>query len=216
LSKKVHIRDGKAENKVQHADAEADEKTKTDADETAANDVSAGPASGNGEEDPVEVLAGQLEAALKEKEAIQDKYLRAAAEFDNYKKRLERQWEDFKKYAHESVIRELLTVADNLERAIAAAKEEPAPNECLVSGVDMTLKEIWRVFDKFGVTPIIAMGRTFDPNFHEAVARRESEDADANIIIEEYQKGYMIHDRLLRPSMVVVSAGKKKSDVTDG
>lgn len=208
MSKKVHIRDGKTQDQPEQEETEP-----VPVDEAVPVDADAGK---NREEDPVEVLAGQLETALKEKEALQDRFLRSAAEFDNYKKRLERQWEDFKKYAHESVIRELVIVADNLERAIAAAKEEPVQNECLVSGVDMTLKEIWKIFEKFGVTRISALGQPFDPNFHEAVARRESDGADANTVIEEYQKGYMIHDRLLRPSMVVVSAGAKKTDVADG
>jgi len=217
LNKKIRIRDDNAQaqepemaeemapnNEVAPEEAPSDPETDT------------GPDQEVQDEDPVEVLDQQLEAALEEKKKAEDKLLRVAAEFDNYKKRLEKQWADFKKYAHESVIRDLLSVVDNLERAIVASKETADQHECLLSGVDMTLTEILKVFEKFGVTRIEALGRPFDPNFHEAVARRETEDTDANIVIEEYQKGYMIHDRLLRPAMVVVSAGRKNGDSAGG
>ncbi|MDY6830702.1 MAG: nucleotide exchange factor GrpE [Thermodesulfobacteriota bacterium] len=217
MNKKIRIRDDNAQaqepemaeemapnNEVAPEEAPSDPETDT------------GPDQEVQDEDPVEVLDQQLEAALEEKKKAEDKLLRVAAEFDNYKKRLEKQWADFKKYAHESVIRDLLSVVDNLERAIVASKETADQHECLLSGVDMTLTEILKVFEKFGVTRIEALGRPFDPNFHEAVARRETEDTDANIVIEEYQKGYMIHDRLLRPAMVVVSAGRKNGDSAGG
>jgi len=217
LSKKIRIRDDNAQAQEPEMAEEmapnnevAPEKAPSEPEPDASRDEEFQ------EEDPVEVLDQQLEAALEEKKKAEDKLLRVAAEFDNYKKRLEKQWADFKKYAHESVIRELLSVVDNLERAIVASKETADQNECLLSGVNMTLTEILKVFEKFGVTRIDALGRPFDPNFHEAVARRETDDTGANVVIEEYQKGYMIHDRLLRPAMVVVSAGRQKGDSAGG
>lgn len=162
-------------------------------------------------DDPVAELERRVDDAIKEKNAVNDRLLRVAAEFDNYKKRMDRQWVDFKKYANESLVRELLSAVDNLERAVAAASGEDSKDSPLVSGVKMTLKEIQRILEKFGVVPIDAVGKPFDPGLHEAVARKESDEFEENIVSEEYQKGYMIHDRLLRPSMVVVSSGKKES-----
>ncbi len=149
---------------------------------------------------------GRLE---EEKERLNDRYLRTSAEFDNYKKRLDRQWEEFKRYAHESLVKELLPVVDNLERALAAAcGENDQQTEGLLQGVEMTLQEILKIFERFHVVPIQALGEPFDPNFHQAVARQETEEVEENRVLEEYQKGYMIHDRLLRPSMVVVATRK--------
>ncbi|ABW65879.1 nucleotide exchange factor GrpE [Desulfosudis oleivorans] len=217
MSKKIRIRDDNTRAQEPEMAEEADLNTEDWPEEASPKaETDTGPDQEVQEEDPIEVLDQQLEAALEEKKKVEDKLLRAAAEFDNYKKRLEKQWADFKKYAHEAVIRELLSVVDNLERAIVASKDTADQNECLLSGVDMTLTEILKVFEKFGVTRIDALGRSFDPNFHEAVARRETDDTDANIVIEEYQKGYMIHDRLLRPAMVVVSAGRKNGNSAGG
>ncbi|MEW6079546.1 MAG: nucleotide exchange factor GrpE [Thermodesulfobacteriota bacterium] len=160
------------------------------------------------EMDPIAQLQEALETVKKEKEELNDRFLRSAAEFDNYKKRLDRQWADFKKYANESLVRELLGVVDNLERAIVASAENAAINACIIDGVKMTLDEILKVLDRFGVKPIKAAGEKFDPNFHQAVSTRKADDVEGNVVLEEYQKGYLIHDRLLRPAMVVVSASE--------
>lgn len=159
--------------------------------------------------------AGKIEALEKENEALNDRLLRASAEFENYKKRLDRQWTDFKKYAHESLVKELLTIVDNLERAVVAADDEEASITGLVEGVEMTLQEILRVFERFKVAPIKAVGEIFDPNFHQAVSKQESDEAEDNTVIEEYQRGYLIHDRLLRPSMVVVASASQKKAVEE-
>ncbi len=176
---------------------------RTDRTKNEAQTDEAGP---DNEEDPVSQLQEALDAAKKEKDELNDRFLRAAADFDNYKKRLDRQWVDFKKYANESLARELLTVVDNLERAIAASTENATVNSCLIDGVKMTLDEILKVLERFGVKPIKAAGEKFDPNFHQAVSTRKEDEVEENIVLEEYQKGYLIHDRLLRPAMVVVSA----------
>ncbi len=159
--------------------------------------------------DIISQLKEALATAEKEKEALNDRFLRAAADFENQKKRLDKQWVDFKKYANESLARELLTVVDNLERAIAASGDDKAETDKLVEGVKMTLNEILKILERFSVTPIKALGEKFDPNYHQAVSTRQEKDAEDNIVLEEYQKGYMIHDRLLRPAMVVVSAAKQ-------
>jgi molecular chaperone GrpE len=140
--------------------------------------------------------------------------LRVAAEFENYKKRMARETADFKKFANEAMLKEMLLVVDNLERAIESAPRDESGLQSLLQGVEMTRKEILKVFDKFGAAPIAAMGETFDPNFHQAVAQETSDDHPENTVVKELQKGYMLHDRLLRPSMVIVSkpganSGKK-------
>jgi molecular chaperone GrpE len=120
--------------------------------------------------------------------------------------------EDFRKYANQSLIKELLPVVDNLELAIKSANENKNVDTYLLDGVDLTLKELLKIFEKFDVKKIKALGKTFDPRYHEAVMREESDKHPENSITNELQKGYMIHDRLLRPSMVVVAAPRKQED----
>jgi len=158
-----------------------------------------------------------LEAEKEKAARNYDRLLRVTAEFENYKKRVQRQMEDIKKYANESLIKELLSVVDNLERAITASEislseKEKTPNSsCLVEGVEMTLKEILRVLEKFNVTPLESVGKPFDPMFHEAVMQEETDQYPENTVISEMQKGYLLHDRLIRPAMVVVSKPKTGS-----
>ncbi len=164
----------------------------------------------------------ELEKLKKEKEDYYDRLLRASAELDNYKKRANREMSDLRKYANESLTRELLSVVDNLERAITMSTEGPTSAESILEGVEMTLKEILKILEKFHVKPIESLGETFDPRFHQAVGQEESQESPASTITKELQKGYMIHDRLLRPAMVIVSKGKpgnedsgKTSDQSD-
>ena len=118
---------------------------------------------------------------------------------------------DFQKYANQSLLRELLPIIDNLELAIkAAAEAADSTDTCLLDGVELTRKEILKVFENFHVEPIEALGKPFDPNFHEAVMREESDEHPENTVVNELQKGYLMHDRLLRPSMVVVAMPKNK------
>jgi len=130
--------------------------------------------------------------------------LRISAEFENYKKRTRREVDDFRKYANESLIKELLGVVDNLERAVESSTEKNAIDQ-LREGVDLTLKEILKIFEKFQVKPIEALEKEFDPTVHQAVLQEASDDHPENTVIREFQRGYTIHGRLLRPAMVVVS-----------
>ncbi len=155
--------------------------------------------------DPIKELEEKLKNTELEAKQAYDRFLRVSAEFENYKKRSAREMSEFRKYANESLITELLTVVDNIERAISTSSSDDQANSCIIEGVSLTLKEILKVFDNFGVTPIESLCKTFDPNFHQAVMQEESEEHPDNTVIAELQKGYMIHDRLLRPSMVVVS-----------
>jgi len=153
----------------------------------------------------------ELEKLKKEKEDYYDRLLRASAELDNYKKRVDREKSELRKYANESLTSELLSVVDNLERAISISTEGPTSAESILQGVEMTLKEILKILEKFHVKPIESLGETFDPRFHQAVGQEESHESPANTITKELQKGYMIHDRLLRPSMVIVSKGEPEN-----
>lgn len=142
---------------------------------------------------------------------LQDKYLRLAAEFDNYKRRAQRDRSDAIRYANESILKNLLPIIDNLERAIQCAKDAEA-NGPLLEGVELTHKQFLETVGKLGVRQISSTGSPFDPAIHQAVAQVESDTAEQNTIIEEFQKGYFLHDRILRPAMVTVA--KESSDQT--
>ena len=133
--------------------------------------------------------------------ALQERLLRTLADFDNFRKRTEREKEKLKRFAVSDVIKDMLGVIDNLERATAAS----GSIEELKQGLDMILRQQAEVMKRFGVEPIDAAGKPFDPTLHEAVAREDSSDIGVPTVIRELQKGYTIHDRLLRPSMVHVA-----------
>ena len=150
-------------------------------------------------------LEEKLAASEAEASENRDRMLRMAAELENYKKRASREMDDIKKYATENLIRQLLIVVDNLERAIASAASENENGQSLVDGVALTLAEIMKILEQHYVSPIQALGAPFDPAFHQAMCQEESADQPPNTVVQEFQKGYLIHDRLLRPAMVVVS-----------
>ena len=159
---------------------------------------------------PVVEESDRLKELEDEVAEHKDRYMRAAAELQNYKKRTSREMDDMRRYANEALLRELLPVVDNLERALSISCDDGDAAKGISEGVDLTLKEILKVFEKFNVKPIEALEKPFDPNFHQAVSREERDDCADNTVINEFQKGYLIHDRLLRPSMVVVSMAKKE------
>jgi molecular chaperone GrpE len=150
----------------------------------------------------------ELESVRQEAKENYDRFVRLAAEFENYKKRASREMGEFRKYANEMIIRALLPVVDNLERAIESSGDDENANSCVVEGVGMTLKEILKVFEQFEVKKVESLGQPFDPCFHEAMMREESDAYPENTVIKELQKGYLMHERLIRPAMVVVSAVK--------
>lgn len=149
-----------------------------------------------------------LAAKTEECQALQDKYLRQAAEFENYKRLAQKEQRDYSRFANESLLKELLPITDNLERAIKAAKESSQGSgkaESLIQGVELTLKQFAEVLAKFGVQPVASVGQLFDPARHQAVARVESDQLPENSVAEEFQKGYLLHERVLRPAMVSVA-----------
>ena len=164
-----------------------------------------------GEEDPVRVLEEKLKTAENAAKESYDKMLRAAAEHENHKKRMQREAEDFRKFANESLIKALLPVVDNLERAVESAGADPSKEKAIVEGVKMTLDGIYKVFEQFNLKSLESEGKPFDPNFHQAVMQQETAEHPENTVLKEMQKGYILHDRLIRPAMVIVSKGAPKS-----
>jgi len=150
-------------------------------------------------------LAARLEASEEQAKDYYDRLLRVSAEFDNYKKRSAREMQEVVKYANERLIKELLPVVDNLERAVMAVHQKGEPDDPLLQGVNLTLGEILKTLESHKVVPIESLGQPFDPNYHQAMMQEEVSDKPPNTVTRELQKGYMIHDRLLRPALVAVS-----------
>ncbi len=151
-------------------------------------------------------LEQALASKTEEAKTFQDKYLRLAAEFENFKRLAQKQKQEYSQFANESLLKELLPIVDNLERALKCV-QEGRTTDGLVQGVELTLKQFTETLARFGVRPIVSLGVPFDPTRHQAVAQQESKTAAENSVIEEYQKGYQLHDRILRAAMVVVAAG---------
>lgn len=149
---------------------------------------------------------GEKETAWEaEAKAAQDRFLRLAAEFENYKKRVQRDQEEYTKYAQERLLKDLLPVLDNLQRALQHSHSE-GNTDGLVQGVELTCKQFLEVLSRFGVRPIPSLGLPFDPAVHQAVATVKAKGQTPNTVVEEYEKGYFLYDRVLRPAMVTVAA----------
>lgn len=165
-----------------------------------------GSAAESSSPDELSQVREALAAKADELKALNDKYLRLAAEFDNYKRLAQRDQREQIRFGNEQLLKELLPVVDNLERAIKAAKDGGS-GDGLVQGVDLTLKQLNGALSKFGVQAIPTVGQPFDPTGHQAVASVPSEEVTAQHVVEEFQRGYKLHDRILRAAMVTVSTG---------
>ena len=159
----------------------------------------------NNEQEDCRQILSRREEELKE---AQDRILRLTAELDNTRKRLEREKSEGISYANESIMRQLIDVVDNLERAIEHG-ERDENCEGLLDGVRMTLKSFLDVFARFGAAPFESVGCSFDPNRHEAVIQERNPDYPDMTVTKEFQKGYTLRDRLLRPARVGVSRNAK-------
>ncbi len=156
-------------------------------------------------------LEEQLDSKQEEITALNDKILRLAAEMENTRRRLEKDKVDASAYAVSSFARDILSVADNLRRALDALPEAAHQDKLmtpLITGVEMTEKELLAVFARYGVMAIKAEGARLDPNLHQAVATVESDAQEPGTVLQVFQSGYMIKDRLLRPAMVTVAKAK--------
>ena len=163
----------------------------------------------------IEILKDELGKKEAEYKEMNDKYLRALAEMDNFRKRVAREQSESVKFANEKILCDLLSVVDNMERAVLHSREKK-DFDALIDGLELTMKEFNSVFDKYGVKCIESVGQPFDPNRHHAVAIIESESHQDNTIVEEFRKGYVLNDRILRPSLVSVSKKKEETETKQG
>jgi len=150
----------------------------------------------------------EINKLKKENKELNDKYLRKLAEFDNLRKRVEREKNEYYQYALSEFLRELLNVVDNFERALS--NPSPENGEGFRKGVELIYKQLLDILLKAGVKPIEAKNKEFDPRYHQALEKEESDEVESAIIGEEFQKGYLLFNRLLRPSLVKVIIPKKK------
>lgn len=158
------------------------------------------------EEGPESVQTGKDSVLSAELEETKQKYVRLAADFDNFRKRTLKEREEAHKYGHQNLVKDLLVSVDNLERAIAhAQKGEEGGVEGLLAGVELVSRELAATLEKHGVTPIDAAGDPFDPALHEAMAQVPDASVAPNTVVEVFQRGYQLRARLLRPARVVVS-----------
>ena len=230
------------EPKATPSETKADEKTdepRSEVGETTVGDQSAGSAGENpksedkdafqeevdiGAGDPKpkpsdEAVAKLVEALQAENVELKDRLLRAAAEMENMRRRSEREMADTRQYAVTGFAREVLSIGDNLNRAIAAVPEEASKEggatKTLIEGVEMTERELHRVLNKHGVTKLEPEGKKFDPNMHQAMFEVKHDDAPHGTVVQVVQAGYSIGERVLRPAMVGVAKPAKKTEAAD-
>lgn len=154
-------------------------------------------------EEEIKRLSAELASRTKEAADNHDRFLRACADLDNYRKRAEKEKADGINFANESLISEMLPVLDNFERALSHAKEENL--DSLTTGVQLIIEQMCAVFKKFGLEEIKSVGERFDPAVHHAISHEDSVQAEPETVVREFQKGYYLKGRLLRPAMVAVA-----------
>ncbi len=162
--------------------------------------------------DDVAAINELLLSKTEELYALNDKYLRMAAEFENYKRRAQRDHRQAVQFANESLLRDILPTLDNLERAIQSWQpgQDGGNIEGLLEGVNLTYKHFLDTLNKRGMTQFSCKGETFDPTRHQAVGQVETADAPEHTVVDEHQKGYVLHDRIVRPAMVTVAQPPKE------
>ena len=165
--------------------------------------------------DPLTQLQADVKSAKAEAAEWQDRFLRKAAEFENYRKRMEKEKTDSMNLAKGSVLTEFLPLADDCERALRSlgeAEEEMKSIRQYKEGVELLYKQLMDVLSRTGVMPLEAEGKPFDPRFHDALSRQESADCKEDTVIHELRRGYMFKEKLLRPAQVIVAVRPKPKD----
>ena len=147
----------------------------------------------------------QLKEQAEKSQEQQDKILRLQADFDNIRKRLEREKQEFVRFANEGLIVDLLNVVDDLERSVELAQAKHEDFSAFLKGIEMVLAHLYDLLKKNGLSTIEAKGKTFNPDYHEALLKVESDDFHENTVIEELQKGYLLNNRVIRTAKVKVS-----------
>lgn len=165
--------------------------------------------------DPIEKLKQEISSANDEARKNWDLYLRERADLENARKRHQREREEAIRFANDRLLKEMIPVLDNLERAVDHADQGNDDNQGLLEGVNMTINQFRKALEDFGVKGINAIGAAFDPNLHQAMGQVESGEHAPNTVVSEFQKGYLLHDRLLRPSLVMVAKVPEEKAVND-
>jgi molecular chaperone GrpE len=160
---------------------------------------------GSGALPEVTALVAERDQLLQQKADLQDRTLRLQAEFDNFRRRAERERMEFAEYAGMEIVRSLLGTLDDFERALKAARDSGSADSPLTKGVELVYSRLNETLAKQGLTPIAAENATFDPHLHQAVDREETDRVEEGTILQEYQKGYNFKGKMLRPAMVKVS-----------
>lgn len=187
----------KREKKAEQHETDAKVQEKTQQEDTREIPIDDSETAGeDSPQDPVKVLE-------QEKNEISDRLLRTMAEFDNYRKRVTREKEGLVKYGTERIALEILPVVDNFERALEQS-DQATDNRGVIDGLKMILKQLLSALEKFDIKPFDSIGEQFNPEIHEAMAQQEHPDHEDNSVIEQFQKGYMLGERLLRPARVIV------------
>ena len=151
--------------------------------------------------------AAELRKLQEERDGLYDRLLRKQAEFENYKKRAERERSEYIQFASADLMRELLNALDSFDLAIRNASKDPS-HRSMLEGFNLIYKQFQDTMTRFGLKTIEAKGQTFDPNIHQAVSTTPTDEVEENIVVDEFRKGYMLNGRLLRPAMVSVSVHK--------
>ncbi len=173
-------------------------------DEASDEAVVAEHADSGSEESASESLQSDLNALREELGQASDRALRAQAELDNYRKRMNRELQDSLRYAAVNIIRDLLPVVDNLQRALEAA-QAAGEDSSLLQGVQMVAQQMDGILTQHGLSPIEAQGQPFDPDLHEAVSQQPTADAEPGTVLHVVQSGYQVADRVVRPAKVIVA-----------
>lgn len=196
---------GEPPGRSHQAEAQADEAMREAGQASEPGDPPPGAPPGD---EPVDLLDG----AQHEIEAMKDRLLRLQADFENYRRRVLKEREDAFNYGHENLVKDLLAPVDNLERAIELARKRDGGDlEGFLQGVELVLRELNGILAKHGVSEIVALGQTFDPNVHEAMAQEPAGGSEPNnTVTQVLEKGYRLRDRLLRPARVVVARRREE------
>ncbi len=163
--------------------------------------------------DETEELKVEIENLRQLNASLKEQMLRIQAEAENFRKRMQREKDEFARFASESFCRDLLPVKDNLERALLHAADDP---QAIVTGVNLILEQFDSIYRAMGVECVECQGKVFDPEVHEAMSQVESDEHEPNTVVGELQKGYQLHGRLLRPAMVTVAKAKTQENKSKG
>ena len=162
------------------------------------------------QQDPLAALQAQIDTMTQERATLYDQLLRRQAEFENYRRRVDRERGETYTRARAEVLLELLPVIDNFERALASLENSGGDAESLRHGVELIHKQFKDALTKFGLEPVESVGQTFDPHVHEAVTIEPTDKHKENTIIEEFQRGYKLGEKLLRPAKVKVASSPER------